>query len=79
MYLLHVFQHFLAYDAGIESALGTGLTKRLKTLTELTSECPFTALNLPLIKYLALSTLTNISINLQGKDECVQEKVIESA
>jgi hypothetical protein len=30
IYLLEAFKHLLAYDDGIKSCLGTGLTKRLK-------------------------------------------------
>jgi hypothetical protein len=30
IYLLQAFKHLLAYDDGIKSCLGTGLTKRLK-------------------------------------------------
>jgi maltodextrin utilization protein YvdJ len=66
--LLESFKHLFAYDSGIAFGLGTGLTKRLKKLTSTKS---FAEANNIIIHYLALGALSNIAMNQQGKQECV--------
>ena len=59
---------------GIEFALGTGLTRRLKVLTATNA---YATDNNTKVHYLSLGALSNIAMNLKGKQECVDEEVIE--
>ena len=54
----------LAYDLGIEFALGTGLTRRLKVLTATKA---YSDDNNTKIHYLSLGALSNMAMNLKGK------------
>jgi hypothetical protein len=71
--LLVAFKHLLAYDPGIKFSLGTGLTARLKQLTDTKK---YSTEGNAAIHQLSLGALSNIAMNPEGKVECVKEQVI---
>ena len=73
IYILVAFKHLLAYDSGIVFCLGTGLTARLK---ELTDTAVYSPEGNAAIHQLALGALTNVAMNPDCKVECVTEKVV---